>query len=74
MKRCGLRALEVRLQHTARCVAKLSRSRPILASETGKCAMCKPKIAEIGRDQAPDRANINKRSMVKFGGCASQVD
>ena len=25
-------------------------------------------------EQAPDRANIDKRSMVKFGGCASQVD
>jgi hypothetical protein len=25
-------------------------------------------------NQAPDRANIDKRSVVKFGGCASQVD
>jgi hypothetical protein len=25
-------------------------------------------------EQAPDRANIDKRSVVKFGGCASQVD
>ena len=25
-------------------------------------------------EQAPDRANIDMRSMIKFGGCASQVD
>jgi hypothetical protein len=25
-------------------------------------------------EQAPDRTNIDKRSVVKFGGCASQVD
>jgi hypothetical protein len=31
-------------------------------------------VVVIKTEQAPDRANIDKRSMVKFGGCASQVD
>jgi hypothetical protein len=31
-------------------------------------------VVVIKTERAPDRANIDKRSVVKFGGCASQVD